>query len=191
MREALLNALIHRDYSFSGSIIINVNDKEMEFISIGGLLSGLSPEDIRNGISLSRNSRLSELFHRLHFIEAYGTGIRRIFSLYKECKAQPEISITPNSFKITLPNMNVAGKIEAVSDSKVVSGKKEFVPKLTEQMVTILDYISENGEITLEEIQNLLNIKETRTYVIMKQLINSGKVEKIGRGKGQKYIRKS
>lgn len=191
VREALLNALIHRDYSFSGSIIINVNDKEMEFISIGGLLSGLSPEDIRNGISLSRNSRLSELFHRLHFIEAYGTGIRRIFSLYKECKAQPEISITPNSFKITLPNMNVAGKIEAVSDSKVVSGKKEFVPKLTEQMITILDYISENGEITLEEIQNLLNIKETRTYVIMKQLINSGKVEKIGRGKGQKYIRKS
>ena len=87
--------------------------------------------------------------------------------------------------------MNVAGKIEAVSDSKVVSGKKEFVPKLTEQMVTILDYISENGEITLEEIQNLLNIKETRTYVIMKQLINSGKVEKIGRGKSQKYIRKS
>ena len=73
----------------------------------------------------------------------------------------------------------------------MVSGKKEFVPKLTEQMVTILDYISENGEITLEEIQNLLNIKETRTYVIMKQLINSGKVEKIGRGKGQKYIRKS
>ena len=40
MREALLNALVHRDYSFSGSIIINVNDSCMEFISIGGLLPG-------------------------------------------------------------------------------------------------------------------------------------------------------
>ena len=51
IREALLNALVHRDYSFSGSIIINVNDSCMEFISIGGLLPGLSAEDIRSGIS--------------------------------------------------------------------------------------------------------------------------------------------
>ena len=47
IREALLNALVHRDYSFSGSIIINVNDSKMEFISLGGLLPGLSTEDIR------------------------------------------------------------------------------------------------------------------------------------------------
>ena len=40
LREALLNAVIHRDYSYGGSIIINVNKKEIEFISIGGLASG-------------------------------------------------------------------------------------------------------------------------------------------------------
>ena len=51
LREALLNAMVHRDYSFSGSIIININDSEIEFISIGGLLPGLSVEDIRSGIS--------------------------------------------------------------------------------------------------------------------------------------------
>ena len=51
LREALLDAIVHRDYSFSGSIIINVNDREMEFISISGLLPGLSPDDIRAGIS--------------------------------------------------------------------------------------------------------------------------------------------
>ena len=54
LREALLNAMVHRDYSFSGSIIINVNDVAMEFISIGGLLPGLSVEDIRSGISQPR-----------------------------------------------------------------------------------------------------------------------------------------
>ena len=41
LREALLNAIVHRDYSYSGSIIINVNDGRIEFISIGGLLPGL------------------------------------------------------------------------------------------------------------------------------------------------------
>lgn len=110
VREALLNALIHRDYSLGGSVIINVNDKEMEFISIGGLVGGLTLADIRNGISLSRNSGLAEVFHRLHFIESYGTGLRRIFSLYEKCPVQPAVSVTPNSFKITLPNMNTAGK---------------------------------------------------------------------------------
>lgn len=54
----------------------------MEFISIGGLLPGLSPKDIRNGISQPRNRKLAEIFHRLRLIESYGTGIRRIFSLY-------------------------------------------------------------------------------------------------------------
>lgn len=51
LREALLNAIVHRDYGFSGSIIINVNDDKMEFISMGGLVMGLSTEDIRSGIS--------------------------------------------------------------------------------------------------------------------------------------------
>ena len=83
LREALLNAMVHRDYSFSGSIIININDSEIEFISIGGLLPGLSVEDIRSGISQPRNRKLAEIFHRLKFIESYGTGIRRIFRLYE------------------------------------------------------------------------------------------------------------
>ena len=63
IREALLNALVHRDYSFSGSIIINVNDSKMEFISLGGLLPGLSTEDIRLGVSQPRNQKLAEIFH--------------------------------------------------------------------------------------------------------------------------------
>jgi len=73
-----------------------------EFISIGGLLPGLSPLDIRNGISQLRNRRLAEVFHRLNFIESYGTGIRRIYALYDKCEQKPEISVTPNSFKLNL-----------------------------------------------------------------------------------------
>ena len=84
LREALLNALVHRDYSYSGSIIINVNDSCIEFISLGGLLPGLSADDIRSGISQPPNRKLAEIFHRLRLIESYGTGIRKIYALYKE-----------------------------------------------------------------------------------------------------------
>ena len=62
LAEALLNALVHRDYSFSGSIIINVNDARIEFISLGGLMPGLSLEDIHSGISQPRNHNLADSF---------------------------------------------------------------------------------------------------------------------------------
>lgn len=101
-----MNAIVHRDYSYSGSIIINVNDERIEFISIGGLLPGLSTDDIRIGISQPRNKNLAEMFHRLRLIESYGTGIRRIYKLYENCPVQPVIEATPNAFKMVLPNMN-------------------------------------------------------------------------------------
>ncbi len=106
VREALLNAIVHRDYGFSGSVIINVTDHKTEFVDIGGLPPGLSVEDIRSGISQPRNKNLAEAFHRLRLIESYGTGIRRIFNLYADCAEQPQIFVTRNTFKIVLPNMN-------------------------------------------------------------------------------------
>ena len=56
MREALLNAVVHRDYDYSGSIIINVYDDRMEFISLGGLVKGLTLAEIKGGVSQPRNA---------------------------------------------------------------------------------------------------------------------------------------
>jgi len=176
LREALLNALVHRDYSFSGSIIINVNDKEMEFISIGGLLPGLSPDDIRSGISQPRNKNLADIFHRLHLIESYGTGIRKIYNLYASCPEQPRIEVTSNTFKIILPNMNRATA-------------KEGIPVTTAQMKKILDYIEENGQITDIEIQELLGLKKTRAFTLAKQMRDEGLIRVEGRGDSKRYLK--
>ncbi len=179
LREALLNALIHRDYSFSGSIIINVNDERIEFISIGGLLPGLSTDDIRIGISQPRNKNLAEVFHRLRLIESYGTGIRRIFKLYENCPAQPTIEATPNAFKIVLPNMNNA--------SSTVTQKSAGI---TPQMQKVLNYIKEHGQITEKGISELLELKRTRTFTLAKQMHDIGLIEVHGRGEGKYYTAK-
>jgi ATP-dependent DNA helicase RecG len=178
VREALLNSLIHRDYGFSGSIIINVNDKQMEFISIGGLLPGISTEDIRNGISQLRNENLAKVFQRLNFIETYGTGIRRIFTLYENCPMPVTIDVTPNSFKITLPNMNAA-------KGSLVSSIKNSV---TPQVQLLLDYLKEHKSISDEEVQALLNVKRTRAFNLTKQMSEAGLVVIVGRGKNRKII---
>ncbi|MBQ9981003.1 MAG: putative DNA binding domain-containing protein [Oscillospiraceae bacterium] len=176
IREALLNAIVHRDYNFSGSIIINVNDYKTEFISIGGLVYGLSTEDIKNGISQPRNKNLAEIFHRLHLIESYGTGIRRIFNLYKNSKVTPSIEVTANTFKITIPNMN------ASSDTT-----SKTVKKISVQKETILDYIRKNGYITDNEISEILNIKRTRAYTIAKEMCTENLITVTGRGSKKKY----
>lgn len=180
IREALLNAIVHRDYSFSGSIIINVNDSEMEFISIGGLVPGLSPDDIRSGISQPRNKKLAEVFHRLRLIESYGTGIRRIYDFYKNCTVQPRIEVTTNTFKMVLPNMN--GNYE----NKVTS----VAPDVTPQMQAVIEFIEANGQITDNEVQELLEIKNTRAYTLMKKMEKDGLIVIVGRGVNKKYVKK-
>lgn len=175
LREALLNSVVHRDYSYSGSIIININDKQMEFVSIGGLLPGLTADDIRSGISQPRNKNLAEVFHRLKLIEAYGTGIRRIYKLYENCSVQPRIEVTHNTFKMILPNMSVAEPLAV----------KTY---LTPQKEHILDFISKNGQITEAEIMELLGVKRTRAYTVAKQMCDENLIVAVGRGKNKKYL---
>ena len=182
IREALLNALVHRDYSFSGSIIINVNDSKMEFISLGGLLPGLSTEDIRLGVSQPRNKKLAEIFHRLRLIESYGTGIRRIFKLYASCPVQPSIEATTNAFRIVLPNMNAVS-----AGAEIAAESKPAAPVITPQMKIVLDYLKEYGEMRDEELQELLHIKKTRAYLLTRQMSEEGLIEVVGRGAEKKY----
>ena len=179
IREALLNAIVHRDDSSSGSIIINVTDRMMEFISLGGLLPGLSPDDIRSGISQPRNKNLAEVFHRLRLIESYGTGIRRIFNLYTACSEQPQIEVTANTFKIVLPNMNAVPAAEPDNNAAV-----------TPQMQKVLDFIKANGQITEKEISDLLGLKKTRTFTVAKQMRDLGLIKVVGRGDNKKYLLK-
>ena len=180
IREALLNAIIHRDYSYSGSIIINVNKQAIEFISLGGLLPGLSLEDIQLGISQPRNAKLAEIFHRLKFIESYGTGIRRIFALYKDCYVKPKITVTQHAFKITLPNLNYNNNHPSI---KLVAEKQapySYYPNAQQQKV--LSYVQEHGKISDEELQELLDIKRTRAYLIAKEMLDKNLLAVQGRG---------
>lgn len=86
--------------------------------------------------------------------------------------AMPRIEVTPNTFKIILPNLNAT-----IVDYSA-----------NEQEQLILDYIAENGSVTDAEIQELLHIKPTRTYAIMKSMREKGLVTQQGRGTNKKYF---
>ena len=202
LREALLNAMIHRDYSFSGSIIINANDACMEFISLGGLLAGLSKEDICNGISLPRNKKLAELCLRLKLIESYGTGIGKIYRAYQDCERKPELIITPNTFKLILPNRNSEqDKSEKERKRKSTYSYPPIFPSydnrimeqehsykaLSLQKKMVLSYLEEHKSMSEKELQELLQIRKTRAYLLSREMCEEGLIVIEGRGEKKSF----
>lgn len=180
LREALLNAIVHRDYSFSGSIIISIYDDKIELVSLGGLVSGLSKEDILRGVSQTRNKNLANVFYRLKHIEAYGTGIQRIFDLYADNDVKPDIIVTDNTFTMVLPNRN----------ANIDNQKNAISEPITKQEQIIIDYIKENGSITDDELQDLLDVKKSRAYIIAKSMKEKNIIVTNGRGSDKKYYLK-
>jgi len=106
LREAYINALIHRDYYLKGSILVSMFDDRIEIMSLGGILPGVTQELMLKGVSITRNEKLAQVFYRLKIIEAFGTGIPRIFNAYSQHSIKPEIPIVDGGFLIRLPNMN-------------------------------------------------------------------------------------
>lgn len=102
-REAVLNALVHRDYSLPHPTQLKIFSDRIEIMSFGSLLPEVSLEELGQGISACRNQKLANLFYRLGLIEAYGTGIQRIHSEYSSFSSKPKIQVFPGSFKIVLP----------------------------------------------------------------------------------------
>jgi len=165
VREAILNAIVHRDYGFSGSIIVNLYDDRAEFVSLGGLMPGLRTEDLFVGISQPRNEKLANVFYRLKHIEAYGTGLKLIMQHYDELNVKPEIVATHGAFSLTLPNMNYAKPLRVSKEPK-------------QQHKIILEYLQSNPSVTNEAIQELLSVKQTRAYGVIREMTDIGLIVK-------------
>ena len=173
LREALLNCLVHRDYSFSASTLISVYDDRIEFVSVGGLPDGINLDDILLGISACRNPKLAAIFYRLELIEAYGTGIPKIMSSYKDTGFEPKIEVTNNAFKITLPNLNYSiDEQTETEDNRIVA------------------FIDKNGFITRKDVEELLGISQTSANRILKDMVDKSVLYRIGNGKSIKYKKK-
>lgn len=174
LREALLNCVVHRDYAFSGPILISVFDDRIEFVSIGGLVKGLKKEDIFLGISQPRNPKLANVFYRLRLIEAYGTGILKIKEAYSKTIQKPVFEITDNAFKIVLPNTNV-------------HTKNDMAQTLSSTDMTILNSIEAGKLHTRKEIQDKTRFSQSTVIKALKKLEQNGLIIRKGNARTVVY----
>lgn len=183
VREALLNTLVHRDYSFRASTLISIYDDRIEFVSIGGLLPGLELDDLMMGVSVCRNPHLANVFYRLQLIEAYGTGIKKIMGAYANALVQPKIKTTNNAFKIILPNVNFTPKAAEVHKDF----EKAADLALDSNEEKVLQFLREHLMITRKETQTLLEVSQSTAGRILKAMVDSGRIKQIGGSRTTRY----
>ncbi len=172
LREALLNAIVHRDYSYSASTLISVYADRIEFVSVGGLIQGITLEDVLMGLSVCRNQKLAHVFYRLKLIEAYGTGIQKIHRAYEETNVRPKLQASSNALKITLPQI-------LYGDSSA---------KLPKEMSSVLAAAQDHGSISRKDVEGILGVKIASAVRLLKKMVDENLLVPTGKGRNTRYL---
>jgi ATP-dependent DNA helicase RecG len=175
LRESLVNAVAHRDYTNDGrDIKIGVYDDMVNIVSPGGFPSTITQKDILEGRSEIRNKVIARVLKELNYIEQWGSGIRRIKS---SCKArglkEPEIVEKGDFVDVCLYRKQFDQKENMISNEKEEK---------------ILEYIQSNrNRITTKEAESLLDLGERRSREIVSEMVDKGILERVGRTTNTHY----
>ncbi|MCP1103428.1 ATP-dependent DNA helicase RecG [Aequitasia blattaphilus] len=177
IREALLNAIVHRDYSYSASVLISIFEDRIEFVTVGGLVKGMIIDDILLGVSVLRNQNLGNIFYRLKLIEAYGTGIPKIMESYEGEICKPRLDVTNNAFKITLPNRNQGDSL----------GACETANQITEREKHVLRILAYKKFIVRKDVEEEIGVSQATAILLLREMTRKGLLTKVGSGRLVKY----
>ena len=123
IREMIINAHCHRNLLDESCIQVAVYDDRLEVTSPGGLYNGLTYEEVMNGHSKIRNKAIANIFSQMGLVEAWGSGIKRIFNVAKEYDLpEPKFQEFDNMFRVELfrnNSMTESGKEAGESSEKV------------------------------------------------------------------------
>jgi len=183
VRESVLNAVVHRDYGMSASTLISIFDDRIEIVSIGGLIKGISYNDIMLGVSMLRNPQLANILYRLKLIEAYGTGILKMMSAYASCAVKPEIKVSDHAFKLILPNINYHRNLER---KDIVCAIKQ---SQNERVKKVLSLFDTKTKITRKDVEVLLGISQPTAVTLLKNMVMECLINVEGNGKNTHYIK--
>lgn len=185
VREALLNALVHRDYDVSAPTLVSVLEDRLEVTSYGGLPSAVSLDEFQMDVSVPRNPKLAAVFYRLALVEAYGTGIRRMFEAYEESGAAPLFDITKHVFKVVLPNRNADVSSVREQDGRIFVDRAS--DELHNQERIVLTMLEDQGPLKRSEIQERFDFSQATLLRILKRLEQKGLVRAEGNTRRRVY----
>lgn len=168
MREAIVNALVHSDYTCENTPTFRIFDNHIEIISVGGLPEGIEKSEFLSGYMSPKNPQLMKIFKDLGLNEHIGTGIIRILSKYDKSI----FTFSSNFIKVSIPfNKQKNNSINNETTAKNVS-KRQF---------KIMELIKEN--LTQDEIADKLGVSRFTIIRDIKFLKQNGSLSRVGSNK--------
>lgn len=180
VREALVNAVCHRDYRLNGRRIeIRMFDNRLEIISPGGLPGYITIDNIIDE-HFSRNPRLVNGLYHWKFIEELGLGVDKMFdAMSKAGHPQPQFDAKPHSVTVTLKNTR--SRVPTLGDA--------WESSMNERQLRAIQLIEQNGRITSREYQEMCpNVSAEALRLDMVNLSERGIVIKVGEKRGTYYM---
>lgn len=196
VQEALVNAIIHRDYSVVGSEVhVDIYDDRLEIYSPGGMYDGTFVQDLDplNISSSRRNPVIADVFARMDLMERRGSGLRKIIEAYEaeenyKEELKPEFRSTESSFTTILKNLNYVGQNvgQNVGQKDDKSEGQNEVDKLKpdDRREKIVKIIKENPKITAYDISKKFNVTDRTIERDLKVLTDKNIIEYVGSAKG-------
>lgn len=180
VREALLNAVVHRDYALPGADLVSLFDDRLEVLSAGGLVQGVSLSDVLLGLSALRNAALAGVFYRLRLIEAYGTGLLKIREAYAGAPRPAAVEATDHAFKVTLPNRNAA----VAAEPRHAAGS---APAPDARADAVLAALRSRRELGRADVEALCGVSPATAARLLARLVAEGRAATVGRGPSTRY----
>jgi len=196
IREALVNAVVHRDYSNAGrDIKVGIYDDVLNIVSPGGLPNGLTLNEALKGRSEIRNKVLARVFKELGYIEQWGSGMSRIRELCEQAgNPEPSVSESGDFVDIEFSRDTSLAAKDTDETGGSIGGQKGgqiggLISELTERQREVLTLIQENPSISRQALADTLNINASAVQKHLDKLKAAGVIERVGGTRGYWKVR--
>jgi ATP-dependent DNA helicase RecG len=172
IREALVNAVAHRNYFDANAIQVNIFDDRVEFLNPGTLPEGLTLKNL-GAYSIQRNPTIYKMLRDVRKVEGLATGIPRIKESLRE-GGYPEPSFEElggKFFRLTVWNREYAG-----------------YEWLSQRQRAGLDFIEKNGSMTVAEYAKMNSSSISTANGDIREMIEKGLIDKVGKTRGSRYV---
>lgn len=175
VREAVINAVAHRDYFNKNEIQISVFDDRIEITNPGGLPEGMTKE-LLGALSIQRNPKIYQLLKDYGYMEGIGSGISKIYTVMREKNLDsPEFITSKDFFRVVLRTKKLGKVIKSVAG-------------LSSRQLKGLEYLRQKGKIKSQDYALMNKISVPTAVKDLSELQKEGLVKKIGKYKGAYYV---
>lgn len=180
IREMIINAHCHRNLLDESCIQVAVYDDRLEVTSPGGLYNGLTYEEVMNGHSKIRNKAIANIFSQMGLVEAWGSGIKRIFNAAKEYGLpEPKFQEFDNMFRVELfrnslpmisENKHIGETLEKHRRNIGEASEKHGIVELNSTQQEIVKLLLENNQLSAAKLAEKIGIASRNIESNIKKL---------------------